>query len=73
MDIPNRAQSNQGLFAGYNDFASPGMFYSNGIIYYFLSSNGSSWDLISDDTGNRHGHGTIIISLNTWHHIAYIR
>ena len=57
------------IFAGSSDWWL-GAQVSGNMMCYYSSSNGTSWDLISDSNG---GTGSITITPNTWHHFAYVR
>lgn len=50
------------------DFSSVG----TSTIGIWASSNGTSWNLVNADSGGN-GIGSIVIPLNTWTHIAYVR
>jgi len=40
---------------------------------FYVSSNGSSWDLANADSSAGGGSGKIVLAENTWHHIALVR
>lgn len=48
------------------------LIYNGGSANQWLSSNGSSWNIISSD-GSGAGKGTISLTANEWHHIALVR
>jgi len=67
------AISYQAIFASHTDLWMGMLLLPSGKIGYFASSNGTSWDLLSGDSGSFNGEGTITLSANTWHHIALSR
>lgn len=60
------------FFAFYADFHL-GIFLNGARINCFAGSNGSSWDLISGDSGTLNGAGTIDVTANAWHHLEWSR
>ena len=60
------------IWASNSDYVL-GFFYQGGRMHYFASSNGTSWNLIIGDGTTNPGSGSIDISLNTWHHLAFVR
>lgn len=64
---PTAFETDQSIFAGKNDFVSPGMFIlSNGTIRYHASSDGESWITFR-------AAGQIALNLNAWNHIVFER
>lgn len=63
--------SNKAIFASQTDLYMGLCFLTTDKMRYFASSTGTSWDLLNGDTGS--GIGTIAITANVWHHVAYVR
>ena len=50
------------------------IFFGQGSANLWLSSNGTSWNVLqSDNSGANTGQGTIPLSANTWTHLAFVR
>jgi len=60
------------LFAFQTDFHI-GVFLNGARMNCFASSNGSSWDIISGDSGGSYGAGYTDVTANVWHHFAWVR
>lgn len=69
--IPNTT-GQKTIFAFQSDFHY-GVFINGNKMNVFASSNGSSWDIISGDSGGNLGAGTITVTANAWHHFAWTR
>jgi hypothetical protein len=42
-------------------------------INIWASTTGSSWNLLTADSGGGYACGTVSLALNEWHHVAYVR
>ena len=60
------------LFAGETDFWF-GLFVNDARMNYFVSGNGTSWNLVCGDDGPLNGAGSIALSANAWHHVVFMR
>lgn len=69
--VPN-VSGQKTLFAFQADFHI-GIFLNGNRMNCFASSNGSSWDIISGDTGGSYGAGYTDVTANVWHHFAWVR
>lgn len=70
--LDNSSSGNQTIFASNSDFKVGVFCGSDAHLNWFLSSNGSSWNLIVGDVGSKNGHGNITVT-SGWHHLAYVR
>jgi len=72
------SDSRQGLIAFQNDIKLAIDISSVGgtrRLGFWSSSNGTSWDILQCDTAGaaNSGNGTIQLSINAWHHIAFVK
>ena len=71
FNIPN--VSGQKTIFAFNTDYHLGIFINGSHINYFMSSTGSSWDLICGDGGPFNGAGSNTVTANEWHHLAFVR
>ena len=71
FNVPN-VSGYKALFAFYTD-THLGVQLSGNKLGYYVSSNGSSWDMLIADNSSQNGYGTIAITPNVWHHFALVR
>ncbi len=69
--IPNLS-GHKSLLAGETDFWL-GLFVNGARMNYFVSGNGTAWNLICGDDGPMNGAGSIDLSVNAWHHVVFMR
>lgn len=65
------SSARQWVFAAATDFWTA-LDYNGTSMGMWASSNGTSWNLMNSDAGGN-GLGTITMTLNKWHHIAFVR
>ena len=69
----NDISDNQSIFSRTEDFKFGAFIAPDGHIYYFMSNNGSGWDMVSGDSDQYNGIGSHTVTANVWHHFAYVR